>query len=65
MTGCVRFKYPLVKVSDVVYQLIEFYKNLDKDFKVEETYWNFGGLINFIGKNNVDLQTKISVANSN
>lgn len=37
------------------------YKNIDKDYKFgedEEEGWHFGGLINVIGKSDINLQTK-------
>jgi tetratricopeptide (TPR) repeat protein len=39
-------------------KFFEFYKNLDKDFKIEEELWDFRGLINVISKSDTNLPTK-------
>jgi len=39
-------------------KFLDYFRNLNKDFKVEEEAWTFRGLINSISSGSVDLQTK-------
>ena len=45
-----------------VTQFFDYYRNLKEDFRLDEPYWSFRGLIHFINKSNSNVQTKFLLA---